>query len=197
MRRNVVLFALAVVALALAFFFLVWRPQSTRISETEEQAIAAEQQRDQLRLEIARLKDLRDRAPELRQQVAKLDTALPSDPQLAAFILQVQDAANASGIDWLSVSPSPPAAAAQAGAAAEAAAEVLVVNVGMNVTGGYFQVQDFIVRIENLARAVRTDNLTLGGGPRGLPHLSATFTMRMFVAAPPAPAAAATTEPGA
>lgn len=185
MRRNLIIFILTVVLLSVVYFFLVWRPQSGRISETKEQAEATEQEIEQAKLEIARLKALRDRAPELRQQAAKLDAALPGDPQLAQFILMVQDTANASGIDWLSISPSPPAAGQ-----APAPPDVLIVNISMSVTGGYFQVQDFLVRIENLTRAVRIDSMSLGAGPKGLPHLAAGLSMKMFVAAPvPAPVA--------
>ncbi|MGH9194526.1 MAG: type 4a pilus biogenesis protein PilO, partial [Acidimicrobiia bacterium] len=134
MRRNVFLFFVIVLILGIAYFFLVWRPQSNKITETRTQAEQTEQQVEQIKLEIARLKALRDRAPELRQQAAKLDAALPGEPQLAQFILSVQEAANTSGIDWLSISPSPPAASAGGGQAGQPT-DVLVVNISMQING--------------------------------------------------------------
>lgn len=178
MRRNVLIFVLALVGVTVAYFFLAFNPQSNRISDTALQADEAEQRVRQLELDVARLEELQRQAPQLRERAARVDTAIPNDPQLAAFILQVQEASNASGIDWLSVSPSPPAAGQQPG--------VLEVNVAINVTGGYFQVQDFLVRMESLPRAVTIGSVNLGAGPRGLPHLSASLSMKMFVSSAPA-----------
>lgn len=177
MRRNVAIFALALVVLVIVYFFLVWSPQSTRIEEATVAADTEEARVQQLRAELARLKELETRAPQLREQAAKFETAIPNDPRLAEFILQVQDAASASGIDWVSVNPTPPAVAALP--------TISEIDLQMNVTGGYFQVQDFLVRLETLPRAVKIGTVNLGAGPAGLPNLTATLGMRMFVAGPP------------
>lgn len=181
MRRNLVVFVLVILVVVVLFFFLVFRPQSTRIGEARDRADQEEQRVESLRVELARLKALEQRAPELREQAAKLDTSLPSDPRLAEFILQMQEAANVSGIEWLSVSPTPPAAGAVPG--------VSVVAISMSVNGGYFQVQDFLVRIETLPRAMKVLSLSLGPGAGFPPELSVSLSMQMFVSVPVAPAA--------
>lgn len=175
MRRNVnlLVFVLAVVAVTAAYFLLIFRPQSNRIQEATEQADSQEQSVSQLELELNRLLALQKDAPALREQAAKFESAMPTDPRLADFILQIQESANASGIDWLSVSPTPPVAGTVAG--------VSNISLQMAVNGGYFQMQDFIVRLENLKRAVRVSTINLGAGPGGLPNLTATFGMQMFV----------------
>ncbi|MGH2706207.1 MAG: type 4a pilus biogenesis protein PilO [Actinomycetota bacterium] len=193
MRRNILFFVLALIAVTVAYYFLVFSPQSGRITDASEQADQAEAQVRAKEAELGRLRALQQQAPQLRQRAAQLDTAMPNDPQLAQFILQVQDAANTSGVDWASVSPSPPAAVqAQPGQPAGAYSEV---NVSMSVSGGYFQVQDFLARLENLSRAVKIGAVNLGAGPKGLPSLSASLTMKMFVSPAPAvtPAAPAAT----
>jgi Tfp pilus assembly protein PilO len=129
-----------------------------------------------LRVELQRLQALQKDAPALREQAAKFEAAMPTDPHLAEFILMVQDAANASGIDWVSVSPAPPAAGTTQG--------VSIVNIQMNVNGGYFQVQDFLVRLESLERAVKISTLNLAPGPAGLPQLAVSLAMQMFVSTP-------------
>jgi Tfp pilus assembly protein PilO len=191
MRRNVVIFLLALVAITALFFVFVYRPQAARISEVSKSADAEKARAQSLRVELSRLKALERQAPQLREEAAKFDQAIPGDPQLAQFILQIQDAANASGIDWISVNPAPPTAGQTP--------TVQDVNVGMNVTGGYFQVQDFLVRMENLARAVKLLTLNLGGGTGGLPSLTATVSMKTFVsvpAPPPSPSPAPATTGG-
>jgi Tfp pilus assembly protein PilO len=175
-RRNILILAVAVVVLTVVFFFILWNPQTSRIDEARQRADTEEQNVNTLRVELARLQALQKDAPALREQAAKFEAAMPSDPHLAEFILMVQDAANASGIDWVSVSPTPPAAGTTQG--------VSVIAIQMNVNGGYFQVQDFLVRLESLERAVKIGTVNLGPGPGGLPQLAISLAMQMFVSTP-------------
>lgn len=184
MRRRVLIFVLVLIVVLIGYYFLAFSPQSDRIELARTDADAAEAQVQKLKIELARRQELQARAPELREQAKTLDDAMPNDPQLAQFILQVQDSANTSGIEWLSVNPTPPAAGA---------AGFNVVALTMNVEGGYFQVQDFLVRLETLSRAVKIDALNLAPGGtaaqgRGSPKLSAALTMKLFVAVPQATA---------
>lgn len=186
---NLLVFVLAVVAVTALFFLLMFRPQSNRIQDAAELADSEEQRVTQLELELNRLRALQKDAPALREQAAKFESAMPTDPKLADFILQVQEAANASGIDWVSVSPTPPVAGAVAG--------VSNVTLQMAVNGGYFQMQDFIVRLENLKRAVKIGTINLAAGAGGLPNLAATFGMQMFVSTPQGTTTTGTTAQGA
>lgn len=185
MRRNVLILVMVLILIAVAYFFLVFQPQGRNIEEARLAAEAMEQREQELTLELRRLESLRDNAPELQAKLQRLDAAIPTnDPQLAQFILLVEEAANTSGIEWLSVAPGLPAAT-------EGVPEALEVNISMNVTGGYFQVQDFLVRLENLSRAVKIATVALS--PQELPTLTVGMSMKMFLtnAAPPAAAAPA------
>lgn len=190
MRRNILIFALVMLAVLVAWFFLIWTPQANKIEETTAAADQTEQQARALKLEVDRLRELERQAPQLRERAAKADTAIPGDPQLAQFILQVQEAADASGVDWVSVAPTPPAAAPDT--AAPDARAVLEVVLDMSVQGGYFQVQDFITRLETLSRAVKIGSVGLTAGSDEPTRLEASLSMKMFVSAP-APAPTATT----
>jgi Tfp pilus assembly protein PilO len=173
-RRNLLIFGAALVVVTLAYFLLVWRGQTGRIQDASDRADSAEQTVQQLEIELRRLQALERDAPALRERHARFDAAMPAEPRLAEFILQVQDAANASGIDWVSVNPAPPVASAVAG--------VSNIDIQMNANGGYFQIQDFLVRLEQLERALKIRTLNLSAGPTGLPNLTAALTMQMFVA---------------
>lgn len=177
MRRNLAIFLAAVVLISALFFVLVFRPQSNRIAEATDTADAEEQRVQTLRAELDRLQELERNAPELRKQAARFQAAIPEEPRLAEFILQVQEAANASGIEWIAVNPTPPTAGPQAGTSD--------IPIQMNVNGGYFQVQDFLVRLETLPRAVKIDSVNLGAGPAGLPNLTAALSMTMFMSGSP------------
>jgi len=183
-RRNVLILVMVMILIAVAYFFLVFQPQGRNIEEARLAAEAMEQREQELTLELRRLESLRDNAPELQAKLQRLDAAIPTnDPQLAQFILLVEEAANTSGIEWLSVAPGLPAAV-------EGVPGALAVSISMNVTGGYFQVQDFLVRLENLSRALKISTIALS--PDELPTLTVGMQMTMFLtnAAPPAAAAA-------
>lgn len=175
MRRNILIFVLILVAITVLAFLLVFRPQSQNITEAREEADAAEQEVQRLRLELQRRQALREEAAELRADAVRLDAAMPTDdPQLARLILQLQESADASGIEWISVSPSLPQAV-------EGDPSVLEVNLSLNVQGGYFQVQDYITRLENLARAVKI--LSTGLSPSELPELGVQLQAKVFMRA--------------
>jgi Tfp pilus assembly protein PilO len=156
-------------------FAAVLRPQAARIADTKQQAEAQRVRLAELELNLRQLQSLQQEAPELRARAEQVDTAMPNDPQLAQFVLQVQDAARKSAIDWLAVSPASPQAGQEAG--------IEEINVSMSLTGGYFQVEDFVARLETLGRALKISQVTLGPGPSGLPQLAASLVMKMFVAA--------------
>ena len=178
MRTRITIFGVVLLVVSALAFIVVLKPQATRIADTRKQTEAQVQRTSQLNLELGQLQALEQQAPQLRARAQRVDTAIPNDPELGPFILQVQEAATKSAIDWLAVSPSPPGAGPEAG--------VLEIGVSMNVNGGYFQIQDFLARLETLGRAVKISGVTLGPGPTGLPQLAGSFTMRMFVAGTPA-----------
>src|SRR5688572_11572640 len=129
MRRNILIAVLAAVAVLVAYFFLLFSPQSKNIEKAKADVVAAETSVRQLELQLQHLQALQQQAPKLREEAAKLDAAVPNDAQEGDFINRVQDAANASGVEWISVSPAPPAAGAQPG--------VLEIAITMSVEGGY------------------------------------------------------------
>ncbi len=185
MRRNVLILLAILVVITVAAALFLFRPQLADLRETRDAADAAEQEIVALEAEVQRLEALKRQAPELRARAAELDEAMPADPRLAQFILSVQDAANASGIDWLSISQSFPTPATES-------ATIFEINVTMSLTGGYFQVHDFLTRIETLDRAVKVVSVSLA--PAELPDLSASLTMKMFsTSAPPVPQGATET----
>ncbi len=122
-----------------------------------------------------------------------LRAAVPSTPDLGEFILQANDIATASGIDWLSISPSPPAATGGGGPTS-------TIAVSIQIQGGFFEVLDYLNRLEDLERLVIVDTINISAaaptrgpaapGPAGsiggstdssgAPDLSVTLTGRMF-----------------
>ena len=51
----------------------------------------------------------------------------------------------------------------------------------MNITGGYFQVLDFVNRLDSLPRIIVVDSINVSGG--AVSQLTVALTARMFVSA--------------
>lgn len=176
MRSRIAAFGGVLVLVSLLAFVVVLRPQAAEVADTRRQTAAQEQRESELQLKLRQLQALQQKAGELEDRARRADVAVPDGPELDQFVLQVQEAASRSAIDWLSVSPGMPAA--QAG--------VQEIGVSMNLTGGYFQIQDFVARLETLGRAVKISQVSLAPGPNGLPQLAATLVMKVFTSTPAA-----------
>jgi len=165
-NRLILIAGGAALAVLVLWFLLLWGPQGSRLNDARDRRDVAQDRAEQLELQIARLRASQDRAL-----------------GLAAQREQLRDAAERSGIDFISVSPSPPAASD--------VGEPAAVSLAISVSGGYFQVLDFINRLEALPRLVVIDTLTLTpeGADIGTVRLSAAISGRMFTTASPADAA--------
>jgi type IV pilus assembly protein PilO len=184
-RRSIVIGVVAAFVVLLLWWFLLWSPQRKKVDDAKARTEAAQQQAAQLRVTLSRLQELKRTEALKRSQIEALRVAVPDQPNLAQFILDANDAANKAGIDFLSVTPSPPATAA-AGGTTPAGAPAAV-NLAMSITGGYFQVLDFVNRLTDLPRIVVIDNLSLAAGDGS--NMTVSITARMFTtsAAPVAP----------
>ncbi|MDA8209882.1 MAG: type 4a pilus biogenesis protein PilO [Actinomycetota bacterium] len=165
MMRRRMIFAVALlvgVVLIAAFVFLIWIPKGREISSANAQLASLQSEQASTRAEVATLEAFKAQLPTAKAELARLTTAIPAYPQLADFILMVNQISNESGISFLSISPAQPVpqAAQAAGAGAPLPATV---SVGIQIKGGYFQVLDFLNRLDNLPRLVVTSTLSLSG----------------------------------
>lgn len=196
-RRPLLIGAAAALGVLLFWFVFLWSPQGSKISKAKHQKLQAESEQQDLQVRIARLKSLQQEEPQKRAQLESLRVAIPDEPNLAQFILDANTAANVSGIQFLSISPSPPASGTGAAGSAPAppqtapatpaaGARPAVITLQLSISGGYFQIVDFVNRLDGLPRLVVIDslNLTTGGqASPGATALTVAINARMFVRA--------------
>ena len=184
MNRKAVLIGVgASLALAGLWFLLLWSPQGARLTDARARQEAAAAENSQLEVRAARLVAAEQRRPELAADLETLRVAVPDAPDLAQFLLDANSASVEAGVDFISISPTPPTPSATPGLPSEVALSI-------SVEGGYFEVLDFLDRLSSLPRVVVVDTLglTASDGP-GTP-LSVSLTARMFTTAVQAPAGA-------
>lgn len=179
-RTRLILSVLGMVVLLAAFFFFFIRPRQQELERVNLEIETEEARTVQLQAELARLQDLQANAPELQAELARIRGFVPRDDEVPNFIFQVQDAANAAGVDFVQITPDLPKPPPEGAALAEIRATI-------GAGGGYFSVQDFIRRLHALDRAVRIDNITLTGAEdpeTGEVDVTFTSTARIFFEAP-------------
>jgi Tfp pilus assembly protein PilO len=198
-RRALLIGLAAALVVLLAWYFLLWGPRSDEISEARDRTEAAEQRATQLQSEIQRLRAAQRDEPLRRAQLETLRGAIPDEPNLAQFILDTNDAATRSAIDFISIAPTPPTAAATPAvgtattvpggttpttAVAAPATPPAEIRVNLQLQGGYFQVLDFVNRLTDLSRLVVIDTVTVTADQTG--RLSVALQTRMFTRSLPA-----------
>ena len=207
MMRRRMIFAVALlvgVVLLGAFVFLIWIPKGKEISSANLELASLQSQQASSRAEIASLEAFKAQLPTAKAELARLTNAIPSYPQLADFILMVNRISNESGISFLSISPSQPAPQAPQTSTPGASTLPAAVTLGVQIKGGYFQVLDFLNRLDNLPRLVVTSTVSLSGsGTQTGPLVNGSqvsaslqakiFTQNIPVGTPGVPIASTTT----
>ena len=195
MTKRTMLIAGAVAGLFLVLWYLLlWGPRKDDLAEAKDRRERAETLREELAVKVARLRAAEKDQPMKKAQVESLRTNIPDDPNLAAFILDTNDAAAKAGIDWISITPSEPQMPAGGGpaplvaptAAAGGPATGTVggvapaeIKLQLQITGGYFQMLDFLNRLSDMPRLVVTDTLNVGAGEND--SMTVGISARMFV----------------
>src|SRR4051812_35235629 len=186
MNRRLLIPLGAGVVVILLWFVALWSPQGSALSDARKRKNDAQQQGATLRDQLTRLQQARADQPLKQSQLETLRVAIPDDPNLAQFILDANDAANKAGIQFLSISPTPPSAQGQgttAAPGATAGAAPVPIRMAITISGGYFQVLDFINRLNRLPRIVVIDALTFSGGG-DISNMSVSISARMFTTSP-------------
>jgi Tfp pilus assembly protein PilO len=184
MKQWALLTVVGIVAVAVGGWFVLISPQRSKASDLRTQTSSQQDRNQQLRAEIASLQSQHKGLPQVQAELAKLGVQLPNNPGLPALIRSLSSAADAAGVDLISLSPQPPTSIASSAPAATAtaaptagatstgtagAAPATAVNVGslqaininVVVDGGYFQVEQFVSNLEALTRPFLTNGITL------------------------------------
>ncbi len=193
-KRNAMIgMAAALLAVIVAWYFVIYSPKSDDLDQAKTATAAEQKKTADLKFELSRLQSQAKNASQQQALLGRLDQAIPAQPDEAEFILQANSIAAESGIDFLSISPTPPAASGT----------TTTIGLTLSIEGSFFQVKEYLTKLEGLERLVIVDGINMsagssdGTGGDGV-TLSVTLTARMFTtAAPPAVAGSDTTTPDA
>jgi Tfp pilus assembly protein PilO len=164
MRQWATLTGVGVVAVLVAGWFLLVSPQRSHIASLHTQTASQQQSNAALQTRVNQLEQQKRNQPAEQAKLDKINTQVPSDPQLPTLIRQLSAAAQGAGVDLVSMQPSQPQAVAAAapaassvtaaGAAAPAASPLDAIPVSITITGSYYNLENFFHHVEGLTRAM-------------------------------------------
>lgn len=201
-RRNIyILSGVALVAIVVAYWFLLFSPLQDRISQHDQQIEDERQKLAVLQTKLTQFATLRDEAAQNQGRLLELAKLVPESEELPSLLLEIQDLASEAGITFLTVTPG----------SASIAEGFQVLPLELQFVGSFFDVNDFIYRAEQLAsgpgRLLSVQALTLsvssgtGQSTAGLsPKLTVAMTLNAYERNPalePAPEAPAQATPAA
>jgi Pilus assembly protein, PilO len=144
-RQELVLAGVAALLVVVAATLLLVRPTKQATAEARADRDAAASESQSLRDQIKALEALKPKEAELKAQAELAKAEFPTSPGLPGLVDALQDAASLAGVDLGTVSPSTPKTSTLNPALAE-------ITTAVEVGGGYFEIQDFLVRLENLVK---------------------------------------------
>jgi Tfp pilus assembly protein PilO len=170
----------AAVLIVIIWYVALYSPKNSDLSKAHADLTAAQGSQQNLKAQLSNLRGLESNRTKQQAVLQKLSAAVPPTPDLASFILQANDIATQSGVSWLQVSPGLPSAASGGGPTS--------INLSMQLEGGFYQVYDYLNRLETLQRLVIVDSVNINAkstGQSAEPTLSMSVSGRMFTRAAP------------
>jgi Tfp pilus assembly protein PilO len=182
LKQWVALAAVAVIAIMAGGWFLVVSPKRSDAAALRSQTADKQRSNDMLVQQIAALKAQAKDRPMVQAKLAAVAAKIPNNGALPTLIRSLNAAAADTGVELVSMAPTAPSALAAAptgattatvpaaGASAPSAAAGAAVGtleqigVTLNVVGSYFQVAEYLDRLENLTRAFRVTTLAVVPG---------------------------------
>ncbi|MBS3941954.1 MAG: type 4a pilus biogenesis protein PilO [Actinobacteria bacterium] len=195
MKRSLILTVLGAVLLVVLYGVLLFKPAREDLAALQQEVVSLEQQEVLLTAQLEKLAATRRAAPELEAELIAARVVVPEEAGVSAVVRQLQSAADEAGLELTSLSPSrPQPTTPEAGPLSLAR-----IPIAMDVKGSYFQVVDFLRRLENpniSPRGFIFNSMSLAVGDEW-PQLQVTFQGEAFAlveiagAEPPPPVAPA------
>ena len=138
-REVYIITAVVAVVLIVAWYFLLLSPMKAKLSDLDSQVVAQEAALATAKQEVARLEAYKKTAPQSRAEIVRLGKMLPESEGIPSLIIELTRTADASGVDLNSISRG----------ATQPGVPFGLQTVTLAVTGRFFDVEDFLYRLES------------------------------------------------
>jgi len=155
-RRGpvVVAVAFAVAALIAIFFFVL--PKKSAVSKARAELAATQSKEQSLQLQLARLEEAKQEAPQTQQALNGLKVKIPPSADIPGLIRIIADVADETAMNLAQLSPG--------AATVDGSGKFAVIPLALNVEGDYFSLQQFLIKLESLPRAMKVTSMQISTG---------------------------------
>ena len=179
MKQWVAIAAVAVLVILAGGWFLLVSPKRHDAQDLQTQADSVERSNQSLSVQLATLRAQAKDLPRQQAVLAAVAAKIPDNPAMPTLIRSLNAAAADTGVELVSLAPTAPAAvvapaaptttasaatATGVPASTASAAGLQQIQVAVNVVGSYFQVAEYLDRLEGLQRAFRVTTFTAAPG---------------------------------
>lgn len=186
-RNRLILTIVLAVVVVLVLAGLLIYPQLGKLKDLDQQIAETQTQIDQAQALLEQRQAIKAQAAETAAALLRLSNEVPASPELPSLIIELQDTANESGIEFTTLTPAEP----------EARAGYSAIVLTLNGTGQWADAIDFMQRLNKLTRQVRIVGYTaapIAATANNPQEVSLQFTLEVYTLAS-ASSAATTTPP--
>lgn len=164
------LFLIVLIAVPVMSYLYVFRPDNIEINTAKLEIQHKEQELSQLSNETSRMTDLEKEYREIRSDIAKVESRLPSDKDVDKILQQVADLARQNNLKLPKFKTSTPVKYAS----------YYELPLEMKLVGQFSNFYSFMLDLENLERITRMPDLDLKRIDKDSSGMEATFTLSIF-----------------
>lgn len=139
---------LGVVVVMVAWYFLIIGPKKDDIATKNTEYQNEKKSYDESLAKVQRIEEEREAAKQASGELLKLNKLVPPDSQVPSMIVEMQSTADSAGIKFMKIVPDTAVAGTEGGT---------IVPFELNFQGEYYDVTDFLYRVENFARMEGTN----------------------------------------
>lgn len=194
-REIYIIAGVVAVVLVVAWYFLLFSPKQSEKSDLETQIDTQRTTLATAQQEVVRLESYKKTAPQSREEIVRLGKALPQSEGIPSLIIELTRTADASGVDLTTITRGTTTPGTPYG----------VQSVSIQVVGRFFDVEDFVYRLENYVafrnanfratgRLLELANLNMQAGSSSdgsVPPVTTSIVLNAYLWALPAAAPAA------
>jgi Tfp pilus assembly protein PilO len=142
-----------IVVVAVAWFFLLYKPLSNKLSVADAQLTQTNQAYNTAKnVELPKLQSYQKTAPQTESDLLRLNKMMPSESGIPSVIVEITQTAQQSGLDFVSITPGGVVTGTPFG----------VETVSLVFTGRYYDLEDFLFRLESYVQSRNNAFLVTG-----------------------------------
>lgn len=151
-QTQMIAAAVLVVVIIVASLFLGILPEFDKAKQMDVQIQELDSQINTAKLLVSRRQSAKAQAAQTEVDLIKIANQVPESPELPSLIINLQDTANAAGLEFVQITPQVPTPVVDAGGQP---AGYTSIGIDVKVTGQWADMIDYVSRLGKYTRGVR------------------------------------------